>query len=383
VALLVAMAGLGACTRPVPSLPAAVHDDFALELAGEYIVPHGSTVGDERIAVGGVSGLVLDRRTGILFAVCDAHEPSRVFLFDVRGEGTSFSVGARGIIPLARAPGGPPVLDAEAIALVDDEIVIASEGSGDRNPRVPPAILTYTRTGRFVRSLRVPARFVPTATGPLTSGVLNNEAFESLTLAPSGTRLFTATESPIVQDGEAASVTHGALTRLIEYARAPDGNWEPRREFAYPIEPVAGGGFPPAFAINGVVELLALGDDDLLVLERSFVEERGGPRQMNRIRLYRVSLASAVDVSGVARLDESSGVLALSKRLVLDLDDVRGLSPSLAALDNFEGLAFGPRLADGSASLLMVSDDNFNPSQRTAFLLFRIVPAGRASTPLR
>jgi hypothetical protein len=52
---------------------------------------------------------------------------------------------------------------------------------------------------------------------------------------------------------------------------------------------------------------------------------------------------------------------------------VKGLSPELAQLDNFEGMAFGPDLPDGARTLLLVSDDNFNPHQRTAFLLFRIV----------
>jgi hypothetical protein len=54
------------------------------------------------------------------------------------------------------------------------------------------------------------------------------------------------------------------------------------------------------------------------------------------------------------------------------LKDVKGLSPELAGLDNFEGMAFGPALADGSRSLLVVSDDNFSPRQRTSFLIFRV-----------
>ena len=33
--------------------------------------------------------------------------------------------------------------------------------------------------------------------------------------------------------------------------------------------------------------------------------------------------------------------------------------------DNWEGLAWGPRLADGRVVLVLVSDDNFNPLQRS------------------
>jgi hypothetical protein len=45
------------------------------------------------------------------------------------------------------------------------------------------------------------------------------------------------------------------------------------------------------------------------------------------------------------------------------------LSPALARLENFEGLAFGPPVG-GSRTLLMMSDDNFRATQKTSFLLF-------------
>ena len=63
----------------------------------------------------------------------------------------------------------------------------------------------------------------------------------------------------------------------------------------------------------------------------------------------------------------------MKKTALVDLANVPGLSPDLApSLDNFEALAFGPRLADGRHTLMLVSDDNFNVSQRTWFLLFAV-----------
>jgi hypothetical protein len=153
---------------------------------------------------------------------------------------------------------------------------------------------------------------------------------------------------------------------VLEYRRDADGEWTPGREFFYPLDPVAVGDLQPTFQINGLVELLAIGHERLLALERSYATEGGGP-QVNRIRLYEVALRDDLSASGADRPPAT-----LEKRLVLDLSDVR-LSPALAALDNFEGMAIGPPLADGSASLVLVSDDNFNARQLTAFLLFRIV----------
>ena len=60
------------------------------------------------------------------------------------------------------------------------------------------------------------------------------------------------------------------------------------------------------------------------------------------------------------------------KTLVLDLSTLaeRVLSNDLARLDNFEGMAFGPTALNGTRTLLLVSDDNFRPTQKTSFLLF-------------
>ena len=89
--------------------------------------------------------------------------------------------------------------------------------------------------------------------------------------------------------------------------------------------------------------------------------------------MYRVSLIGATDVSPLESLKGHPEIVAVTKTLLTDLSEVEGLSRELApTLDNFEGLAFGPRLPDGRASLLVVSDDNFSEAQRTWFLLFAI-----------
>jgi len=92
----------------------------------------------------------------------------------------------------------------------------------------------------------------------------------------------------------------------------------------------------------------------------------------NVIQLFEVGLDGADDVTG-RRLLGRGDVRAVSKRLVLDLDAVRGALPErLALLDNFEAMADGPRLPDGRRTILLVSDDNFRQSQVTAFLLLAV-----------
>ena len=100
-------------------------------------------------------------------------------------------------------------------------------------------------------------------------------------------------------------------------------------------------------------ELLATSETTLLAMERAcWLNPAGEPA--NVIQLFTVTLAG-----NTAR-----------KTLLLDLSSLEAkLSPALAHLDNFEGLAFGPPV-NGRPTLLAMSDDNFRPTQKTSFLLF-------------
>ena len=219
----------------------------------------------------------------------------------------------------------------------------------------------------------MPQKFIPEKTGMATHGARGNAGFESVALTPDASRLFTAAELPLVQDGEPPTVDAGGRTRILEYVARHD-TYEPAREYAYDLEPIGKMPVESNVAMNGLVELLALDRTTLLALERGFVESTSNPsRGHNRVRLFKVSLAGATDVSSLESLRGRTDVLPAAKTLLLDLSEVQGLNPELGpSLDNFEGMTFGPRLPDGRATLLIVSDDNFRETQRTWFLLFAI-----------
>lgn len=363
IAAVCAIAGCGAQAVEVPRAAGA---HVQLRLDGVMsIAPKTPFAALKGLTFGGVSGLAYDARHGELIGVCDESRNWR--LFRMRLTGDPLRVAPVGVVRLDAAPGAPARLDAEGLAILPDgHLLIASEGGGSGEPRQPPALVEYTRDGRFVRQLPVPEKFIPTPSGRQTSGVRANEAFESLTLTPDGRRLYTGTESALVQDEDAASFEHGARSRLIEYERREQG-YVPAREFAYDVDAIPRPSFTPGIAINGLVELLALNEGALLALERSFVEDADRPgRGANRIRLYRASLERATDVSGWPSLRDRA-VTPVSKTLLLDLGALAGLPEALRVLDNFEGLALLPS-RHGAPSLLIVSDDNFSETERTWFV---------------
>lgn len=357
--------------------PSQLAEISGLELIGSYSLPAIADGNPLRLArPGGVSGLAVDRSTGEILGISDDSQDHRVFVFDISKPGSPFRIDLHAYFPLPTGPGAPAALDSEGIALTrSDHLFVSSEGLPQRDPRVPPAIVEYTRRVDYVGPLTIPPKFLPPATGPLDHGVRQNEGFESLTLSPDEQRLFTATETSLAQDGERATVDRGTTARLLEFVSS-GGRFVAAREYPYPLDPVPNPGFTPRFVINGLVELLALGGTEFLSMDRGYAEEAGdNGRRATFIRIYRMSIDDATDISGMESIRGRTGLKAVRKRLVLDLNTVQELPPELrvAALDNFEGICLGPSLADGSRTLLIVSDDNFSPRQRTWFLLFRIV----------
>lgn len=340
-----------------------------LELAGEFLIPPATkfaAVGPSRF--GALSGLTTLPGGCELLAISDDDSDSRFYRLRLRATAAGIRVEPVQRIPLERASGAPETLDPEGIALTrSGTVLVSSEGIGGAGPRLPPAILEYAQSGRFIRQLPVPRHFIPNRTGPLRTGVRRNGGFESLTATPDFARLFTANELPLVQDGPEDAFSKGQRIRILEYTEGEEG-YSPARQFAYELAPLEHPTFATGFSVNGVSELLAVNGTELLVLERGFVQMSGSRLGVNSVRLFRVSLDGATDVSSFDSL-AGRDVTPVRKTLVQDFRDLAGLSLRLLNLENFEGLAWVGTGESADRSLLVVSDDNFNALQVTAFLL--------------
>jgi hypothetical protein len=71
------------------------------------------------------------------------------------------------------------------------------------------------------------------------------------------------------------------------------------------------------------------------------------------------------DIASLAAAD----VTPVAKQLVLDLN-----AAGFAPVDNIEGITWGPALASGNRTLLLVSDNNFNETQITQFVALEVLP---------
>jgi hypothetical protein len=182
-----------------------------------------------------------------------------------------------------------------------------------------------------------------------------------LATTPNQRLLYAAVENALLADGPIATLTDASPSRLLQYNL---NTGRPGREFVYVVSPIPVAPDPADdFADNGLSELETLDNHGtFLAMERSFAVGVG-----NTVRLFETSLAGATDVSEFEVLPPSGDYEPMSKSLVADFQTDLAIDP-----DNLEAMRFGPPLPDGRHLLIVVSDNNFNPTQITQFIALAV-----------
>ncbi len=363
---------LSACSLPQVKAEDRLFQNVSLEFLGEIVVP--KTVEVDQTPVGGLSGITYSPKDNLFYAVSDDRStkaPARFYQLKLDLDTTGKPIAAQftGVTTLKNGAGNlyeSGTIDPEGIALTPQGTVwIASEGVAIDG--IPPFIQEHDlKTGKLLRSLRIPDQYIPrTDDNGDRQGVQNNMAFESLTLnanaarmgATEPYRIFSATENALEQDKNPDPESSESDRVRFMHHSIQDRRIDLIAEYLYPLEnsAIGGGKF-------GLAEMLSLdGSGRFLSLERSF------GLSGFKIKLFQTIFASSKDTSMLSSIQGLDAVVKPApKELVADL----GLLD--ITLDNLEGMTIGPHLPDGSQSLIMVSDDNFDPRQKTQILVFRI-----------
>ncbi|MFT4194583.1 esterase-like activity of phytase family protein, partial [Ottowia sp.] len=351
-----------------PALARADDAPAALRLLAHGSLPAGGEF--KGAMVGGLSGLAHDPSTGLWYALSDdrgRHGPVRchVLRLPPPGPGRPLRPEWVDVITL-RGPGGRPFprgdTDPEALALRHDPasgrttLLWASEGNV--RARVPPALYESVLDGTLLREIALPPLL--RETGRLGRGPRNNEALEGLAITPDGRHAWVAMESALAQD-EGPGIPGGA-PGACRFTRIDLASGRADRQVAYPPEPLPfGAAMPHGPAESGVAEILMRDERRLWVLERAWTPATGVSA-----RLYEAALDGATDTLGIDSL-RAQRHRPCAKRLRLDLR-----ASGLPHVDNFEAMAWGPPQADGRRTLVLCTDDNFNPLQVTQFAAFEV-----------
>ena len=334
-----------------------------IRFIGHATLPYGYMFQDTE--VGGLSGITYDPAQDVYYTVSDdrsQRQPARFYKLEIDLSGGNLSdesVKVTGVTFLRSESNHfyeQGTVDLEGIVFTKEGyLFVSSEGNGK------PFIAKFNKEGNFITTLPVPSKLLPDEGG--TKGIRNNFGFESLTISPDGHMLTTAVENALVQDGPLATVKNETLCRLITYDLETESVIS---EKVYIVDKIfSRGNHQSGRSINGLVELLSYRNDNIYyALERSYSDETG-----HIVKLYRIDTMHGTDVSSVDRLSNEqyrSAIVPVKKQLILNFNEL-GI-----AIDNLEGMTFGPKLPDGTQSLIFISDNNFNPEQVTQFLAFSI-----------
>lgn len=362
IALCLLSVFLTGCDLPQVRAEDRIFLNLSLDYLGEYRLPDYEFAGTR---VGGLSGLTYDRRQDRFYAVSDDRSqfsPARFYELKLTLKPTPLGIENLEVVSVIRLQDqqgeafAANTVDLEGIAITPSQSVfIASEGVKDQ--ALPFVDEFDLKTGAWRQALSLPDYFLPNLDPEAPDrGVGNNLGFEALTLNPGGDRLFVATESALQQDLD-PDFDGPKRPRLLHYLL---GDLKPIQisEYLYPLEPT-----PQGATFHGLVELLAVDNGGhFLSLERTFT-----PGQGISAKLFQISTGAATNVSTLAILKgDLAGIQPIRKQLLLDLSQL-GIP-----LQNLEGMAIGPNLPEGGQSLLLVSDNNFQPQESTQFLLFQL-----------
>jgi hypothetical protein len=354
---------------------AIINDSTHLKFLGEYIIPHNDRF--KGTTIGGLSGIDYDPKKDIYYLISDDrsdYNPARfyeakiiigknkidsVFFVDVKYLKDMHS----NFYPNSKSdPYHTP--DPEALRYDPRKNIFVWSSEGERIVKAnkivleDPAVTEIDTSGNYMDTFRLPPQLQMQATekGPRQNGV-----FEGLTFANHYKTLFVNVEEPLYNDGPRAGLNDSTgITRILKFSMASK---KPKEQYAYRIDPVAHAPIPSnAFEINGIPDILTVGKNKLMVLERSF----SVGRMACTIKVFLADISSAENINKITSLKDNPNVKFATKKLLLNMDDL-GIY-----IDNIEGVTFGPKLPDGKSSLLFISDNNFNPLQKTQFLLFEI-----------
>jgi hypothetical protein len=276
--------------------------------------------------------------------------------------------------------------------------VVAPDGNFYVADEYGPSVYEFNSSGTFIRAFATPKNLIPQAGNnpnyvdsrpTITTGRQDNRGFEGLTLSPDGTKLFAILQDPLVNEGNPDGRRSPNL-RLVEFNTTTA---QSVAQYIYTLESVEKinkriPGTENNFGSNaqgrniGISAITALNDHEFLVLERDNrgfgVEDPTSSQPIGSKRVYKIDLSGATDVSDISFSGTNklpANVTAVSKSLFLDIAATLQAAGEVVP-EKFEGLAIGPKLADGSYALLIGTDNDFSVTQTGSGTQFDVCTDG-------
>ncbi len=336
----------------------------------EFIIPDKEING---VPIGGFSGI--DYKNGKWYIICDTSTPPiRYYEAQINYDKNAFTfVKIDTMIEIKDTTGNSliqGIVDPEAIRFdpSTQKIIYTSEGSIQNN--IDPALIEIDPKGNQTRSFTLPNNFRANTQND-TLGPRHNGVLEGLSLSIDNNGYWVSCELPLIEDGPEPTTTDTQSPVRITYINKTSGIAE--RQFAYELDPVARKATSgTTFEVNGLVEILEYDTNKFLALERSF--SSGYADGGNSVKIYKVDASNATNTLSLVALSSLRYTPAI-KTLLFNFDTIRNQLTNIT-VDNLEGITFGSTLEDGSHTIVVISDNNFNSfyPQYNQLIAFKVIP---------
>lgn len=253
----------------------------------------------------------------------------------------------------------------------DPEGIVVNSRNGNLlvSDEYGPSLYEFSSDGQFIRAFTTPAELIPrNATSGIanyesdsgnTAGKRTNRGFEGLAISADGKFAYAMLQSAMLDEGGG----NGIYNRIVKFDTETG---KAVAQYAYAMDTASEG--------RGISALVALGQDKFLVLERNNRGVGAGATLATAKKLvYQIDLSGAQDVTNVP-LPATGAFAGAVKKGAKVMDLAANTLPALGnkSPEKWEGLAIGPRLADGTYVVLAGTDNDYSVTQNATGTQFDV-----------
>ena len=200
------------------------------------------------------------------------------------------------------------------------------------------------------------------------AGRSSNRGMEGLAVSADGRFLYGVMQSTLLQDAPRGEqgFSVGVNCRLVKVEVATGQI----KEYVYQLDSPS----------NGLNEIVAMGDDQFLVIER---DGKTGESATYK-RIVKIDLANATEVQDLDRLpyELPESIHPVHKETFIDFLSPEFKLPKASIPEKLEGLTFGELLRDGRQTIVVASDNDFQAATPSLIYVFAL-NAGKAQLTSR
>jgi len=335
-------------------LPSNIAENsFKIKYLDESVIYNDSIFSESRI--GGLSGIEYHKEQDTYYIVCDDPKNPRFYNASISLKKKKIhTITINQLVKIKDQKNqflNDNVADLEALRILGkNKLIFTSEGAIKHNH--DPSIFITDITGNYQSKFKLPSYFLTDTTS--NNKPRHNGVFEGLVNDVNNKGYWAAMELPLELDGEEPTVKDpGAPVRVTHFTT---NTGQADFQFTYKLDKLAKDP-KKKFGVNGVTGLLQLNKNQFLIIERGYAAGYG--TQGNTVRIYLSNIKEATNTLDFESL-QNKEYIAATKRLLFDFESIRHQLTD-RIVDNIEGITFGPKLANGNQSLILISDNNFNP----------------------